>query len=276
MQHNEANEHGGSREDGNLLANLDRSVIEAAYSAAPGNEVSSGKFLSPQSSAALVANTFGLFLDRPELLPAFASLEQLGWPAQEVNLEVIVQFPWRGGRHPCLDVLVRTSEAIIGVESKRYEPFRPRAASELSRAYWRKVWGSRMGGYEHVRDRLDAAPSTFKHLDAAQLIKHAFALRTEASRTGAKPVLVYLFAEPEAWPEGAPINREAAARHRQELSFFSAAVRDDEVQFVSMTYQDLFASWLTEGASAVQEHAQAVPEHFRCGPFEPLWRKDQP
>jgi hypothetical protein len=43
-------------------------------SKAGGNEVASGKFASLESSAALAVNTFGWFVDRPELLPAFPPL----------------------------------------------------------------------------------------------------------------------------------------------------------------------------------------------------------
>ena len=38
--------------------------IRDAFAKAPGNELDSGKMLSPESSAALVKNTFGLFLDK--------------------------------------------------------------------------------------------------------------------------------------------------------------------------------------------------------------------
>ncbi len=40
-----------------------------AFAKAPGNEIDSEKLSSPESSAALAANTFGLFLGRPHDLP---------------------------------------------------------------------------------------------------------------------------------------------------------------------------------------------------------------
>ena len=46
-----------------------------ALAKAPGNELNSGKISSPESSAALAANTFGLFLDRPSELPAIPTVE---------------------------------------------------------------------------------------------------------------------------------------------------------------------------------------------------------
>jgi hypothetical protein len=40
------------------------------------------------------------------------------------GLEYCARFPWSGGRHPWLDALAETPETIIGVESKRFEPYR--------------------------------------------------------------------------------------------------------------------------------------------------------
>jgi hypothetical protein len=95
-----------------------------AFARAPGNELDSGKILSPESSAALAANTFGLFLDRAYDLPAIPGTQLFGWPAKCVDIEHCARFPWRGGRHPWLDAYVETSTHILGIESKRFELFR--------------------------------------------------------------------------------------------------------------------------------------------------------
>ena len=87
-------------------------------------------------------------------------------------LEAELRFPWSGGRHPVLDCLVRTPSALIGIESKRFEPYRTRHnTSPLSDAYWRRVWGEHMSGYERVRDSLKSVSDLFGHLDAAQLFQ---------------------------------------------------------------------------------------------------------
>ena len=54
--------------------------IEEIYNAAPGNEIASGKFDSSESSAALAANTFGFFLNRPGDLPPLPGFENVEWP----------------------------------------------------------------------------------------------------------------------------------------------------------------------------------------------------
>jgi len=45
-----------------LFDYLPKDAILAAFARSPGNELASGKLESPESSAALAANTFGLFL----------------------------------------------------------------------------------------------------------------------------------------------------------------------------------------------------------------------
>ena len=133
------------------------SEIEAIFNTAAGNEIVTGKFDSPESSAAIAANAFGFFLQRASDLPALPGCGSETWPALSLMLEAELRFPWSGGRHPVLDCLVRTPSALIGIESKRLEPYRTRHTSPLSDAYWRRVWGEHMSGYERVRDSLTRA-----------------------------------------------------------------------------------------------------------------------
>lgn len=109
---------------------------------AGGNEVKSGKLGSDESSAALAVNTFGWFIERRELLPPLPGMA----PAAKVllvDVEYCARFPWRGGRHPWLDAVVETDTQLIGVESKRFEPYRDKKTVLFSEAYSRDKWGRR-------------------------------------------------------------------------------------------------------------------------------------
>ena len=44
-------------------------LVRQAFAAAPGNEITGGKFASPESSTAMAAHTFGFFLNRTGDLP---------------------------------------------------------------------------------------------------------------------------------------------------------------------------------------------------------------
>lgn len=239
--------------------------IEEIYNAAPGKEIASGKFDSPESSAALAANAFGVFLNRPGDLPPLPGCEGVEWPACSVYVEKEVRFPWTGGRHPWLDALVVTPAALIGVESKRFEPFRTKG--HFSKAFWRPVWGDQMKGYEGVRTNMTEGEGSYVGLDAAQLVKHALALRTRVDAKkqydGLNPILFYLYAEPDVWPrDGKPVDDEAKALHREEIAHFAESVEGDEVRFVACSYRELLATWERNENAEIREHARAVVSRF--------------
>ena len=250
-----------------FLPGVPGAEIEAIFDAAAGRELAAGKFDSPESSAALAANAFGFFLRRAADLPPLPGCVGELWPARSLMLEAEVRFPWSGGRHPVLDCLVTTPSEFIGIESKRFEPFRGKPKSAWSNAYWRPVWGERMQGYESIRDGLHGEPGRYEHLDAAQLVKHAFALRTAVHKKpeyrALAPVLCYVYAEPDSWPNGgAPVDEGAKARHREEIERFAAAVAGDEVAFVSCSWPRLLETWTRHENGRIRAHATAVAARF--------------
>lgn len=231
--------------------------ILARLRAAPGNEFASGKLGSIESSAALAVNTFGWFIDRPHLIPQLPSCPT--WDALEsVEVEYCARFPWAGGRHPWLDAIIRSESMLIGIESKRFEPFRDAKRAIFSQAYDHPSWGEMMKPYERIRDTLRANPRLFKFLDAAQLVKHAFGLVTEGRRLKRRPHLHYLFAEP-THRAGRVIDPESFDAHRREIDYFQRAVRQAEVGFSACSYREWLATWRT---GRVSSHAHALVEAF--------------
>jgi hypothetical protein len=227
---------------------------------AGGKEIESGKLLSSESSAALAVNCFGWFIERPELLPPLIGLETAGVP-ELVDVEFCARFPWSGGRHPWLDAVVQTPTTLIGIESKRFEPFRDAKPVRLSHTYNREVWGPYMNSYKRMRDRIRSGEEGFVHLDAAQLVKHAFGLVTEGRRRNRTPVLFYLFAEPAA-RNGHAIVPVDLARHRDEIARFAEAVAGDEVIFRSASYREWLGTWRSLD-SIIAAHGQAIMDSFK-------------
>ena len=225
----------------------------------PGNEVKSGKFDSPESSAALVANGFGLFLNRPADLPPLPGVPM--GQVETVDLEAEMRFPWSGGRHPWLDVGITTATTLVGIESKRFEPFRPAKASGFSEVYDRPVWGTQMGRYTRLMHDLVAGTVAFQALDAVQLVKHALGLRTRAEKQARGAVLVYLYAEPPLWPRtGKAVDPARLKLHRHEVAQFAGLVKGDQVAFVALRWADLLADWAKRPALA--DHAAALQRQF--------------
>ncbi|MDZ4134162.1 MAG: hypothetical protein U1D06_01030 [Paracoccaceae bacterium] len=242
-----------------FLPDVPADLIRAFLERSPGNEIKTGKFDSPESSSALVANAFGWFLERPGKLPALPGLS--GWPARRVTLEAEMRFPWAGGRHPWLDVGIETAGQIIGIESKRYEPFRPAKVNSFSDAYDRPVWGERMVRYTSLRKTHANGAQRFDVLDAVQLVKHAYGLRTQAQKAGKTAVLVYLYAEPPTWANGRAVDPVRLAEHRADIARFGQAVAGDEVQFMALRWSDLLANW-AEGPAALASHSARIEARF--------------
>lgn len=124
-----------------------------------------------------------------------------------------------------------------------------------------------MAGYERVRDGLRADSRWFTHVDAAQLFKHAFALRTEVHHPSRnrrhRPILLYIYAEPENWPtNGQGIDEHAKDRHREEIAEFGGLVANDEVLFASCSYRRLLGAWREHPDGRIRAHAQAVTARF--------------
>ena len=118
-------------------------------------------------------NAFGWFIERPEMFPPISGLENIDWPAISVDIECELRFPWRGGRSPWLDAVIETENHLIGVESKRFEPFTKSTDSKMSVAYWRDVWGPDMEGYEFERNKFRDNPKHYQHLSSRQLVAHS-------------------------------------------------------------------------------------------------------
>jgi hypothetical protein len=249
-----------------FLPGVPSDLLRAYYSQAPGNEIETGKFRHPESSAALAGNTFGIFLKKPLDLPPIPGFERKWFPVTSVSLETTLQFPWHAGRHPCLDVFVTTESAVFAIESKRYEPFRERQPASFSNAYWRRVWGDCMDGYEFARDILSGCKTIFARLDAAQLVKHAFGLRTavhsKPGLRGKMPILVYLYAQPSVWPDGRKIPQEHRDAHSKEIARFERCVAGSEVAFHPISYAELLGPWLSSDNGYIRDHAGRVRAHF--------------
>lgn len=246
----------GLNGEATFLPGVSASKCIEALANAGGNEVESGKLFSPESSASLAVNTFGWFLERPQALPAFPCLADLDWPAVKVDVERQMRFPWSGGGHPWLDAAVETQAHLIGIESKRFEPFRDAKTGQFSSAYDRDVWGEKMGPYAALRDRLREA-NGFRFLDAVQLVKHAFGLVTEGRRVGKQPVLLYLFAEPAELADNS-IPQTSINAHRGEIAEFARSVSGAEVRFAACSYREWLGTWSDAPAS----HGLAVLNRF--------------
>ena len=194
------------------------------------------------SSAALVANVFDAW-SAHDAAPLAAALGVDGAHAQlefEHPLATGVE-----GDPPTSDVVLRfASGRVVAIESKFGEWLVRRASNRADlkpkyfaggKAVWRDAGLPRC---QQLADGLRSGSERFKHLHAAQLLKHALGL-ARATRSGdaagarrevPASELRYLYYE---WPSG------PAAAHRGELERFAERV-GAEIRFSASTYQDLY------------------------------------
>jgi len=228
-------------------------AVLAALARLPGLDLD-----SPDSSAALVANGLGWFLDRPRQLLPFPGVP-MGLP-ETVELGVEMQLPMRGVRHPWLDAVVTTPTTLVGIASKRYQPFRPAKATAFTEPFGTRDWGPGMARYGAMRLALTTGRQTFRHLDAVSLVKQAYGLRTQSVKRARGAVLVYLHAAPAQWASGKMVDPSAIARHQAEITDFARAVKGDDVTFVALRWADLLVQW--SKSPALTAHAAAVTGWF--------------
>lgn len=214
----------------NILEGVERLDFEADLRRGDGNELE-GKFRAAHSSSALAVNTFAPFRRR---------LSDLSLPGgggfTNLCFERKCPHGLLGRKPPNLDTLVESPEGIVGIESKCLEPlsrhvakFAPAYTAEITDARCHTAWFAEML-------RLIAEPRTYRWLDAAQLIKHAFGLAH--TFTGRPTTLLYLF-----WEPSNPDTHAVFAQHQAEVSSFAARVEDRAVRFAAMSYPELWRSW---------------------------------
>jgi hypothetical protein len=121
---------------------------------------------------------------------------------------------------------------VAAIESKFTEPYCSGDHTGFSASYFRDktLWD----GLEKCRELAENfTRANFRHLDAAQLLKHALGLHRKFTAGGFE--LLYLWYEVPG--------RSAAESLREEIERFSQAV-SAEVRFRSLTYQELFGRLL--------------------------------
>jgi restriction endonuclease-like protein len=204
------------------------------------------------SSAALVANVFDHWSAR-DAAPLGAALG-LGLDGERIRLAF--EEPLATGVEgdpPLSDIVLRCeSGRIVAIESKFGEWLARRSSNRLDlkpkyfaggSAIWEEAGLPRC---QRLAEDLRLGRERFKHLHAAQLLKHALGLARETragvsivdradnsvseAGAGSMRALRYLYYE---WPHG------PAVAHRAELECFADRV-GGEIRFSASTYQDLY------------------------------------
>jgi len=229
----------------NLLPGIKADLIKEDYSKGSGHEWK-GKFCAVHSSAALTANTFGRWKIEPALMTLAGNT---GF--YKLVLEAKCPTGLRG-TPPNLDVLLKSTDTVIGIESKLLELLTP-TKPEFSNSYSKDRLPLCEDAWWALLESVRQWPAT--HLDAAQLIKHYLGLR-HSYPDGNNVLLVYLY-----WK---PLNAgrfEEYAHHAEDLEKFQRAIQHSEkVRFIALDYLQLWNEW--EKDQNMAEHAKLLKKRY--------------
>jgi hypothetical protein len=223
--------------DDNLFEPLsDQAEVE--FGGADGDELGTrgqrGKLKAPHSSSALACNVFHHWrhqqVDRTPLQLALRATSQI----EDISFER--KFPTGvGPKSPNVDVVLRLAGGgLVAIESKFLEPLSP--SSKKSLVQEKYFAGSAKGrwaelglhGAQSLADAVRCGSFPFRHLDAAQLLKHILGL----GRQSAPWTLIYMWFGLEA---------RCSQQHGEELAAFTTMLGDDVARFRAVSYQELFA-----------------------------------
>jgi hypothetical protein len=221
-------------------------LIKEDYRRGGGKELE-WKFRAIHSSAALVANHFARFKQESHQLTI---LDRSGFdiPVFEKQLPTGLR-----GIPPNLDVFVENRDCCIPIESKLLETL------SLKKPHFSK---------SYLKDRLphcepqwwslieSAGDASKGHLDTAQLVKHYLGiLRYVQEKIERKPILLYLYWKPMNASE-----IEEYQKHEQEVGEFKNKVAGSSVDFIPMSYPELWEAWSKEPGLA--DHARKLMERY--------------
>jgi hypothetical protein len=235
----------------NLLPGVSLSQFENDFRGGAGAEFKD-KVRAPFSSSALVVNHFSRFKgEEPPLC-----VGGLGG-FQENTLHFEAKCPTGlEGTPPHLDVLITSPARVLAIESKCTEHLGAKVA-KFSHSYERLLRNSRQSEpWLAEMMAIRAGHRRYRHLDAAQLIKHAFGLANcyESRRV----TLLYLFWEPKNAD-----SIEELTTHRRELEAFEGSVTGGAPRFQSMTYRQLWAEWESALTPAwLPDHVSALRARY--------------
>ena len=264
--------HPSIKEDG-ILTTIPDETRELILKQLSNNQLKD--ITSNSSSVALAVNTFGYFCSKVEELPNLSDDLDVKWEPKYMEFQVNTYIPKRRGFPPHADIIIELPDAIVGIVSKRYEQFCGIPELPLSDVYWDLSVGNHMQGYCRIRDGFTDKSLKFKCLKVCQLFKFALGIRSVtydgeiknsleiSDVTGKKAILLYLYTEPDKCNRtNKPISKELHNRHREEIKQFADIVTDDEVQFISLSYQELLESWRQSTDEKLRDHANLIAEVF--------------
>jgi len=221
-----------------------------------GGELISGtngsvKFCAAYSSSALAVNSFGAWLGREAELTLAG---QIGFNRVEFEVKLPTGLP---GKPPNLDVVAFSTDRLVAVESKctehlgeheaHFQDSYDAAVEDLAHSSWQALYGE-----------LKSSPGLLRRLGVGQLVRHYLGLR-RALADGLAPsaTLLYVFWEPRDGDQ-----TQAIPAHRAAVAELAGRVCDPAVDFIGLSYDQLWRDWSANGERWVVDHVAALRDRY--------------
>ncbi len=222
----------------NVNDNIYKGLLETTkkeFSKGNGNELKGSRNTPPKicalhSSAALCVNVFQYWKNKEN--ESFTGILNFCGNG-EIKFEQKFEIDKRFEIPPNLDVVIKTknndlNKQILAIECKFSEPYYHAHNSGLEK-YLKipKLWEGLLNTY-YLANEIKMEEKSFRFLDAAQLIKHILGLKNKEGINRFK--LLYLWYD---------VPGTAGKHHKNEIDKFTKIVRQDGIDFFSLTYQEV-------------------------------------
>ncbi len=246
--------------DENLFQGLLRDT-KADFNAGDGGELKGvpQKMAAVHSSSALGVNVFQYWQkvgDVPAIATACGLCANGSKSPRRIRFEQKFEICSRVGYPPNVDVVIETDGRsrikAYGVECKFAEAYSSRQHSGLDPKYlaltdmWEEIPATRS-----LAETISPKDGRFKHLHAAQLIKHVLGLKHRYSLQGFR--LLYLWYD---------VLGEEGAAHRRETEKFTEIVKRDGILFKSITYQELIARLSEQARDGHRQYIEYISARY--------------
>lgn len=241
-----------------------KTAVRDCFERGDGTEINSihgnpAKMQAVHSSSALGVNVFQYWL-RKKHVPVIAAA--CGFCRRGVNASKDIVFEKkypiddRFRFAPNIDVVIHNSPAsrfkVFAVECKFAEAYNSRGHTGLKQKYLKlgMIWDD-IPALRGLAKSLCPDDKRFRHLHAAQLIKHMLGLKKEFAKDRFR--LLYLWYD---------VLGEEGCIHRKEIEAFTVVARSDGIKFHSLSYQELIVRLAKECGPEHEEYIRYITDRY--------------
>lgn len=224
-----------------------------------GSSTKAAKMHAIHSSSAIGVNVLQYWKDKniPDLVYALGLCQKDNRSAQSIHFERKFKISDKFQYAPNIDAVIFNDKEekikVFGIECKFSEAYSSHIHSGLKEKYITEIpeqWKDIPNLFELAKT-ISPDDKSFRYLHSAQLIKHILGLKKEYRKTGFR--LLYLWYD--------VLGREGS-EHRTEIDNFSQIAKQDNINFHSISYQELIRKLKNEFYLGNEEYLDYLTDRY--------------